>query len=360
MMLDRYSDPRSRNSFKVEPTYEPVNYGADYFPQQRPLSSGQLGGPHAAGLADQDKGTLDVPPSRGFAVIRGGKANYENPYASLATQPGPARSQSADVGPSAGSGATLAPPVDRGGGHSGYGERRPSHGRTKSQTAVIEIFPGSGTPSPVSGTPPFTTPMVEHPPFAVDQGQHLFQSGSGVDPLASAYWRRNEGPAGGRDSPVSTYSSEATSTKPTPKKSSQPASWFSKQSRVGSHGPTALGAPTAQGSGWRDRLGLGPKEAAIPDEKVVDENATRKQELAAYEAALNTQTNTSSSSSGRAPVLNSPLQPSGTSSAQSSVGRSFVVKRPQQGATPVLPPAATDETPQMKRSFVVNRPSTAR
>ncbi|WVQ99284.1 hypothetical protein IAU59_006416 [Kwoniella sp. CBS 9459] len=315
------------------------------------------------------------PPGRSFSVVRGGRADFENPYEVLAG-PAPSRESPVPIGYDSG----IAPPIRV----SQVSQRpmSPPHSRQKSSSAVIEVS------TPLVVTPPG---MLHAQPFASPQAgpsrqpqQGMRPNNAGLRPPALAIpKRRSLNDLKNDPSPDSQYSS-ATKKK---HKQTKSGGWFSKNPRSpggisdGSEesddepGPSrrkqnkakrrTSGLPGADGyreplpfenvpspdteeqedrsgKGWlRGRLGLGRKKSVDEFAKQAqDENKARKAALAAESGALFAGVEAPSSSPGskKAFVVHrpglqplSPTSPSGSSSSNhAQASSSFKVRRTAQ------------------------------
>jgi hypothetical protein len=267
----------------------------------------------------------------------------------------------------------------------------PRHVRTRSQTAIVETFPGSQTPSPISGTPPYgvstISPAMNHPSRVPSSGIHSLHAPA-VDVARSV-------------SPASTYSSDVRPTR-TPKRASKPSTWFGRSNKANDYddsdsesgpeqsdvvtkgkGRAGMEAVAAGGSGgsWLSKLGIS-KTPALPDERQSDENALRAAQISEYEASEQAAGRQPSSDGHRSfKVMRTPKsdkfpalpsagpspQPSrastpgeaglsaGASRQSSQNSRSVAVKAPNQASTD--PESVAHEGATPGRSFIVNRPN---
>ncbi|OCF36726.1 membrane protein [Kwoniella heveanensis CBS 569] len=313
------------------------------------------------------------PPGRSFSVVRGGRADFENPYEVLA---GPAPARDSPV-PIAYGETGMAPHIRV----SQVSQRpmSPPHSRQKSSSAIIEV-----------GTPPLVTPPgMPNQPYPSPQAgpsrqpqQGMRANNAGLRPPALAIpKRRSLNDLKNDPSPDSQYSS-ATRKK---HKHTKSGGWFSKNSRSpggisdGSEesddepGPSRRkknkeirrksGLPGAHeyreplpfedvpspdqaereergGKGWLRGLGLGRKKSVDEFAKQAqDENKARKAALAAESGALFAGVEAPSSSPGSkkafvvhrpGPQPLSPTSPPGSSSNYAQASSSFRVKRTVQ------------------------------
>lgn len=164
---------------------------------------------------------MDTAPSRGFSVLRGGRAVYQDPYAALpnansanrVTYPPNSRSLT-----SPDRRTTFAPLPSLAEDHDQIepGSSRPiRHVRTRSQTAVIETFDatggalGLGAPSSATSATPFSINRGLAPPIPL-----ILQSQHEVHQI------------GNNNSPTSAY--EQNDEEDTPRKTNKPSKWFGR------------------------------------------------------------------------------------------------------------------------------------
>ncbi|WVF71606.1 hypothetical protein IAT40_006414 [Kwoniella sp. CBS 6097] len=325
------------------------------------------------------------PPGRSFSVVRGGRADFENPYEVLAG-PTPARDSPVPVAYGGNGGNGMAPHIRV----SQVSQRpmSPPHSRQKSSSAIIEV----GTPPLVTPTgmpnQPYPSPMAQAPAQAGPSRQPqqgMRPNNAGLRPPALAIpKRRSLNDLKNDPSPDSQYSS-ATRKK---HKHTKSGGWFSKNPRSpggvsdGSEesddepGPSRRkdnkannnrrksGLPGAEefreplpfedvpspdqdqqrdergGRGWLKGLGLRRKKSVDEFAKQAqDENKARKAALAAESGALFAGVEAPSSSPGSkkafvvhrpGPQPLSPTSPPGSSSNYAQVSSSFRVKRTAQ------------------------------
>lgn len=408
MMLDRHSQgvarlPMSEGQTPFLTTY-PKNVEEDHFPVlQPPLgpppperhswesrsdepSTGHImdawhppataagyaapGGYVPSGSTPTGANEPDNAPKRSFSVVRGGQADYRDPYtvkdraymAQALAAPSPRMSQA------------------------GQRSTTPKHARHQSSSALVEVVDG------VPLTSPSNTSLVNAPGLRLNN--------EGVRPPALAIPKRRslntlkDERGASPDSPDSKYSHSAKAKKG--KRSSKPSAWFSKalveseesddepgpsrrKGRRTSRGPIPFEpvpmSPEEPKKGWRSAIGLGRKKSldAIA-EQARDENKARKASLAAQSGALFAGVEAPTPSPAKkAFVVNrkssvptaAPIAEYGGGSTSPS---SFRVKRLAQPSpapipTPLAPPASstppvtTAAAPQSPvRSFQVIRP----
>lgn len=219
MMLNRYSTNQTAVPFSGRASLESYH-------SRRPSMNqwGESNGVYSP-VPDHDvpqEVLMDSAPSRGFSVLRGGRAVYQDPYAALpnansanrVTYPPNSRSLT-----SPDRRTTFAPLPSLVEDHNQAEPVSPSsrpirHVRTRSQTAVIETFaPAGGTlglAAPSSSTPAtsFSVNRGIAPPIPlILQGQH--DVNQTLD-----------------DSPTSMY--DQNDEEETPRKSNKPSSWFGR------------------------------------------------------------------------------------------------------------------------------------
>ncbi len=401
MMLDRYSDPRVSALYDDGGQFSSGMTYNDYFPRQRPTSNGM-------DFADRGGVTTNIPafeerlaadqPQRGFSVVRGGRANYEDPYSNVQLSAVTSTSPPIPlVRPSfydpASSGGAFGPNST-----SDFNKPVPGrHIRTKSQTAIIETFPGSGSPSPTSGTPPYLTPMGtpgEWPPHLsapMSGSPHRTPASLPMIDVAGATRIGSAQREALSESPSSACSSEELALR-NPKRANKPSTWFGRSGKRADieasdsesgadhtdFGPpgnglaateparSGNGAVGGSASGWRSRLGIGgsrtPAAPVHPDENMVDENAMRKAQIAEFDTA--------EKAVAKANVENETAQPSSSTGHRSfkvirtprsdrlplpSGGPSPQLSRPSTPGEGFLAPDISSQSSHNSRSFVVRR-----
>ncbi|WWD17438.1 hypothetical protein CI109_101879 [Kwoniella shandongensis] len=372
MMLDRHSQgvtrpPVSEGSTPFLGNYPPIamNQGGSYFPAlQPPLGPPPLERHSSESRSDEKTGgeaIMDawqpsastshstspsgyappggyVPsaispvhgqiPTRSFSVVRGGRADYDNPYDVLPLQ-GLGQVQQSSLPPGVQMMQMPTPSIRV----SQIGQRpmSPPHSRQKSSHAIVELVssPGAG-PSMSSAT----IPPPSSPPHPVG----IRTNNEGLRPPALAIpKRRSLNDLKHDPSPDSQYSDSTTAAKKKAKRRS--GGWFSRNSGDKSRkrgdgdsdgyddddesddepGPSrrrTKGAPLTaprgyhepapfepvpiesddvaepvggtSGGGWRRALGLGKRKKSLDDiaEQARDENKARKAALAAESGAL--------------------------------------------------------------------------
>jgi hypothetical protein len=316
MMLDRFST--NTTAGPMSPTGHNRGPSAGYFPPQNP-NNGSWGGIQSpnTGYApinvfghdglEEELLQDENPPVRGFSVLRGGKADYKDPYSAL---PGTERQ------------AVSKPRSDFGtpGQHtaimgtvplaSAEAPRPVKHARTKSQTAVIESLPSSLSNSPHATTyPPLSTSGGNSPSWTPAPGTPsseafaaLYNPAYGRQPLSPTSQQVANQLEGARPtSPGSEGSSDEAG--PSSRKS-RPSSWFGlggkrkpvetdseDEEELDDFGPSVKGKNRAESErqrksqtggsssgGWFSSLGLSSDKKArqSTDENQVNENGSRK------------------------------------------------------------------------------------
>ncbi|KAJ9121771.1 hypothetical protein QFC22_002393 [Naganishia vaughanmartiniae] len=219
MMLNRYSTNQTAVPFSGRASLES-------FHSRRP-SMNQWGEPNGvySPVPDHDapqEVLMDSAPSRGFSVLRGGRAVYQDPYAALPnvdnanriTYPPNSRSLTS---PDRRTTFAPLPPLaeDYNRGEPVSPSSRPiRHVRTRSQTAVIETFAPAGalglaTPSSGAQGPSFSVNRGNAPPIPlILQSQHDASQAVDADSLTSVYGQDDE--------------------EETPRKSNKPSNWFGR------------------------------------------------------------------------------------------------------------------------------------
>lgn len=329
MMLDRHSTSQTA-AFSPAHSRAP---SAGYFPPQRPPTNNwqpfQVPGAgyapvHVFGNDDNPQEVLRDPhAAKGFSVVRGGRANYEDPYDALAgnnrtsTYGGqPIYNNQQRPGLSHSQRASFAEPINVAGPLRSPTSPGPRHTRTRSQTAIVESVPSSHSSSPKSLYPPLPASAGNSPTWTPSGSAQPTPTGAtfGVippppgsarshQPLPLQRLPREEQQLARVDSRSSVYSSEQDAAR----KKSRPTSWFGlgskKKSAESSDGEEELDdfAPRSKGKGradtepfkkghgassssggWKAALGLGSekKGRVSVDERNADENARRKSMLA--------------------------------------------------------------------------------
>lgn len=156
MMLNRHSTNQTAMPFSGRPSHESYLSGG---PATGQWGENNVGYSSVPGVDTPQEILMDMAPTRGFSVVRGGRAVYQDPYAVL---PGmntvvpdrvsyPPNSRSLTSPDRRTSFAPL-PSLAENGSQSGYAgapSRPVRHTRTRSQTAIIESF----NPGPEGGMP---------------------------------------------------------------------------------------------------------------------------------------------------------------------------------------------------------------
>lgn len=291
-------------------------------------------------------------PGRSFSVVRGGRADYQNPYEVRDVEGAPARS--------------LSPPALRIASPS-----KPTHTRQHSASAIIERYDASAPSSPRIGNVPTLYPPGREGPRPNNQGLR--------PPVLAIPKRRSLNNLKDDPSPDSQYSSNNTSKGKKAKRRSKPSGWFAKSEndhdsesspaeesddepgpsrkrvpRPFEAAPSPLGEESKARHGWRAALGLGRKKSIDEMAEIArDENKARKAALAAASGSMFAGVDAPPSATSRGFVVNrkgasASGQGSSPAGASGEVVRSFRVKRAGGGLdspvhVPLAPPAPGPE-----------------
>lgn len=266
-------------------------------PRPQPSRSSTAGSINTQMLLDrysQGDPPIDDPSSsvtRGFSVVRGGKAAYQDPYAAL----------------------PLAEPLSAGSESS-----RPRHARTRSQTAIIETFPASTHNSPGA-----TFAML---PTDARSGLPPLQIGALPNHFAG------QGDDSEEDSPTYSYEDETPRTRVT-----KPSTWFNRK-RNSRH---------ADDDDDDDENAAEEITGAEVTRQASKRTTTSGETRPSFQV---NRVSRHSTISGKSPRGSTHVSPTSRSiplpDAEAAPTSSFVVQRPAAGAS---------DGSQPSRSFVVNR-----
>lgn len=328
---------------------------------------------------------MDSAPTRGFSVVRGGRAAYQHPYAALpnanvsgrVTYPPNTRSLT-----SPDRRATFAPlpSVAENGSREAVvsPDGRPvRHARTRSQTAIIETFPSSAPDGP-EGSMPGALGLAAPRPDRSSQSFSLHRGISGPVPLVLSYQQADAVPPASQ----SINSSQEEIRDAAPRKSNKPSTWFGRiktndrtanansdseeelvdYGRAGFGGKNQGHGGSSSSAGWLSSLlpGSASKRTSMEstNENAKSENSARKAATILLEG----------DNGSRQPISSEPPVRSFRVNRQQT-GSSVSSQRPSpQSTNPNTPHAfgfsnlpdqnspMTSERPQeSQRSFAVNR-----
>jgi hypothetical protein len=325
---------------------------------------------------------MDSAPTRGFSVVRGGRAAYQDPYAALPNANVPGRvtyppSTRSLTSPDRRATFAPLPSVAENGSREAVvsPDGRPTrHARTRSQTAIIETFPPSGLEGAMPGALGLAAPV----PDRSSSSFSLHRGISGPVPLVLTHQQADAVP---RPSD-SMNSSQEEVRDAAPRKSNKPSTWFGRirtidrtanansdseeelvdYGRSVPSGKNQGHIASSSSGGWLSALlpGSTSKRNSVesPDENAKSENAARK----AATILLENDDGTRRPISSEPPVRSFRVNRQQTGSSVSS-------HRPSpQSSNPVTPQAlgsasladrnwpTNSERPQeSQRSFAVNR-----
>lgn len=384
MMLDKYSQGVQRDSEPDGKTpymspFPPMNQASGYFPEsdlQPPLgppplerhsseskpeesSAGHIMDAWSPPVApptgyaplggytpSMGSPTTEAGPSRSFSVVRGGRADYQNPYDVKGQAQ---RSQS--------------PPVVR--ISQPGGQSMPTYSRTRSALAIIDAY-NSPPGSPLTDGTPILYPPGHH------QGARPNKDGFLPAPLAIPK-RRSLNNLKNDPSPESEHSHET-------KGKRKSKEWFGVKAKPTGDdsesddepGPARRRpidrSPLGEKKGWRSALGLGGNKSQDDlAQQAKDENKARKAALAAESGSLFAGVDTpplSGAKKGFVVKRKGPVQFAPTASGDPDSARSFRVRRmgsktPEPISVDITnhSAAASQQNSGTARSFKVIRPN---
>lgn len=224
MMLNRYSTNPTSAPFSNRPSHESYLSGRPSMGHW--VDSNGIYSAVPDGKAPQEV-LMDSAPTRGFSVVRGGRAVYQDPYAALPTAnaagrvayPPNARSLTS---PDRRTTFAPLPSVAENGTRQDVvpaGSRPIRHARTRSQTAIIESFP----PGPEGGMPGALGFVA--PPS--NRSTTSFSLNRGIAPPVPLVLQSNYSANGPMDR-NSIDSSQEENQESVPRKSTKPSTWFGR------------------------------------------------------------------------------------------------------------------------------------
>lgn len=225
MMLNRYSTNPTLTPFSErQPSHE------TYISGRHSMQWGDSNGIYSA-VPDKDapqEVLMDSAPTRGFSVVRGGRAAYQDPYAALPHANAPGRvtyppSTRSLTSPDRRATFAPLPSVAENGSREAVvsPDGRPiRHARTRSQTAIIETFPPSGP----EGTMPGALSLAAPRPDRSSNSFSLHRGISGPVPLVL----NRQPPESDPRASSSMNSSQEEFKDAAPRKSNKPSTWFGR------------------------------------------------------------------------------------------------------------------------------------
>jgi hypothetical protein len=224
MMLNRHSTNQTAIPFSGRTSHESYLSGR---PSMGQWGENNVGYASVPGVDNPQEILMDSAPTRGFSVVRGGRAVYQDPYAVLpgANGPMPDRvsyppNSRSLTSPDRRTTFAPLPSVAENGSQTGFAsaQSRPvRHTRTRSQTAIVESFnPG----------PEGHMPGALGPPAQTGRSTNSFTVNRGAPPPIPLILQNTQPeyrPVVGTVTPLGDDDDDSL-----PKKSSKPSSWFGR------------------------------------------------------------------------------------------------------------------------------------